>query len=80
MVRTKFCCNGQNAELVMGLWPITRRGLKFYTALYQCKKCKEVTLRGETDQVASYNTLVEFPTPEHVEEIKNIKERKKSRV
>ena len=80
MERTKFCCEGQNATLIMGLWPITRRGLKFFTALYQCKKCKEVTLRGETNQVASYNTLVEFPTPEDVEELKTIKEHKKSHV
>ncbi len=77
MLHTKFCCDGQNAIKVMGLWPVERKGKKYFTAIYQCKKCKELTLRGETNQVQSYNTLVEFISPEMFEELRAEKESKR---
>jgi len=36
-----------------------RRGKKFFMALFQCKVCKEYTLRGE-NQEKEWNTYVEI--------------------
>lgn len=67
--RTKYCCDGQHAVLVQPLFPMERKGVKFYTAIYECKKCGSLTLRGETNQLKTWNTFVEFITPEKVREL-----------
>ena len=63
MIHTKFCCNGQNAVMIEPLYPITRirngQQVKFFTAIYKCKVCSGLTLRGESQQ-RTWNTLVEY--------------------
>ena len=54
----KFCCGGGNAIMIEPLWPMKRRGKKFFMALFQCKTCGEYTLRGE-NQEKMWNTFVE---------------------
>lgn len=73
MERTKFCCNGQNAKLILPLYPQKRKGYIYHTAIYKCKKCHSLTLRGETDQKKSFNTFVEFINPETVNQYKKEK-------
>jgi len=72
--RTKYCCDGQNAVLIKPLFPMTRKNVKFYTAIYQCKKCGALTLRGETNQVKSWNTFLEWLTPEQADKLTKEKE------
>jgi len=59
VTKVKYCCGGGNALLVEPLWPMKRRGKKYYMALYQCKCCKEYSLRGET-QARQWNCFVEL--------------------
>jgi len=73
MEQTKFCCNGQNAKLVLPLWPQKRKDHTYHTAIYKCKKCHELTLRGETNQKKSFNTFVEFISPETLNQYKKEK-------
>lgn len=54
----KYCCGGGNAIMVAPLWPMKKRGKKFYMALFQCKICNEYTLRGD-NQEKDWNTYVE---------------------
>lgn len=58
MTRYKWCCDGNNATMVVPLWPETIEGIKWYTALYQCPKCGEYTKRGETNQRKTNTTFV----------------------
>lgn len=60
MEKTKFCCDGLNAALILPLYPQKRKGYIYHTAIYKCKKCHELTLRGETNQKSSHTTFVEF--------------------
>lgn len=66
MLRLKYCCGGNNAIMVVPLWPVNRNGVKCYTALYKCDKCGEFTLRGEADdrdvrnQHLDWSTFVEY--------------------
>ena len=64
MIRTKFCCNGQNAQLIEPLYPLSiernNQIVKFYTGAYKCKVCGEITLRGESSQLKAWNTYVQI--------------------
>ena len=72
MERHKYCCDGLNADLIEPLFPVFRKvkgqaqPVKYYTAVYKCIKCKSLTLRGETNQLRSWNTFVEFITEDSV--------------
>ncbi len=55
----KFCCNDNNAILIVPLWPMEKRGQKFFMGLFKCKKCGEFTLRGES-QARQWNTFVQI--------------------
>ena len=68
----KFCCGGNNALMVVPLWPMKRRGKKFFMALFQCKCCKEYTLRGE-NQEKMWNTYVEILNEKSAKEFINKK-------
>lgn len=59
ITKKKYCCGGGNAHLVEPLWPMIKRGKKFFMALFQCKKCNEYSLRGES-QEKLWNTFVEI--------------------
>ncbi len=65
---TKYCCGGGNASLIETLFPMVKRGKKFFMAIFQCKKCKEMTLRGE-NQEKEWNTFVEIINEEKVQEL-----------
>ena len=77
MTHTKFCCDGQNAVMVTTLFPMSRirneRQVKFYTAIYKCNQCHEMTLRGETNQLKAWSTFVEYINEDKAREL--IKER-----
>ena len=68
MATVKYCCNGGNAVMVEPLWPMKRRGTKYFMALYQCKKCKEYTLRGDS-QAKEWNTFVEILNKQTAQEL-----------
>lgn len=72
MLSTKFCCEGLHATIIQPLFPMTRerngKSVKFYTALYKCRKCGGLTLRGESNQPIN-NTLVEYVTEEQRTEL-----------
>ena len=55
----KYCCGGGNAHMIETLWPMTKRGKKFFMALFQCKTCKELSLRGES-QEKEWNCFVKI--------------------
>jgi hypothetical protein len=79
MEHTKFCCDGLNAVLIEPLFPVYRdvkdqKKVKFYTAIYQCRKCKELTVRGETNQLRYWTTFIEYITAEQVAALKKEKE------
>lgn len=77
MLRTKYCCGGNTAELIETHIPVIRKrngqAVKFFTAIYKCHKCGELTLRGEA-QLKSWNSLVEFINEETVQKLKKEKE------
>jgi len=50
------------------------KDVKFYTAVYQCKKCGSLSLRGETNQLRSWNTFIEWINPDQVRAL--VEERK----
>ena len=62
MLRNKFCCGGLNAEMIETHIPVIRfkngKQTKFFTAIYKCHHCNEITLRGESS-LKEWNTLVE---------------------
>ena len=72
MERYKYCCDGFTAVKIESMFPILRKvkvngstqTVKFYTAVYQCQKCKKLTLRGETNQLREWNTFIEWITEE----------------
>jgi len=68
IAKTKYCCGGGNAIMVEPLWPMQKRGKKFYMALFQCKICKEYTLRGD-NQEKEWNTYVEILNKKYAEEL-----------
>lgn len=68
VARKKYCCGGGNAILIEPLWPMQRRGTRFYMALYQCKTCGEYTLRGDS-QKEYWNTFVEILSKERAQEL-----------
>ena len=72
---TKYCCGGGNAVLVEPLWPMEKRDQKFFMGLFQCKKCKEYTLRGES-QAKLWNTYVEILNEKHAQKLKAEKKEK----
>lgn len=78
MERTKFCCGGQNATMVETLFPVQRvkngKAAKFFTAVYQCRTCHELTLRGESSQLKAWNTFVEYIDTVRLNELKKEKE------
>jgi len=76
MEHTKYCCEGQNAVIFAPLWPINRAEVKYYTAVYVCKKCHSFTIRGETNQKADHTTFVEFISEEKAVELKTKKRSK----
>jgi len=74
MERSKFCCDGQHATMFVPLWPVIKKKIKWYTAVYQCKKCKEFSIRGETNQKTSWKTFVKFISKKRALELKAQKE------
>lgn len=75
---TKYCCGDNNAIMVEPLWPMKRRGKKFYMALFQCKICKEYTLRGES-QAKDWNTFAEVLNKKRAQELIDKKKERKKR-
>ena len=77
MERAKFCCDGLNADLIEPLFPVYRevkgQKIKFYTAVYKCRRCGEITIRGETNQLRYWNTFIEYIKAEQVEALKKEK-------
>lgn len=73
----KYCCGSNNALMIVPLWPMKRRGKKWFMALFQCKCCHEYSLRG-VNQQESWNTFVEILTKERALEF--IKEKKDRRI
>jgi hypothetical protein len=49
-----------------------RRGIRFYTAIYICRKCGEMTLRGESNKISN-NTFVEYISMKQAEQFKQEK-------
>jgi uncharacterized Fe-S cluster protein YjdI len=78
MEHSKFCCDGLNAVLIEPLFPVYRdvkgQKVKFYTAVYMCRKCKSLSVRGETNQLRSWNTFIEWITEDKVKTL--VEERK----
>ena len=74
MVRTKYCCGGLNAKMIETHIPVTRirngEPVKFFTAIYECADCGELTLRGESTQLKAWNTFVEYLNEQTVEQLK----------
>jgi hypothetical protein len=64
----KYCCGGGNAIMIEPLWPMKRRGMKFFMALFQCKTCKEYSLRGES-QEKEWNTFVDILNEKQAKEL-----------
>jgi hypothetical protein len=72
MERYKSCC-GLSAVLVEPLFPMIRdvkkgngqllKNVKFYTAIYECKTCHSLSLRGESS-LREWNTFIEWITPD----------------
>lgn len=58
--------------MIETLWPMKKRGKKFYMAIYQCKCCKEYSLRGE-NQEKEWNTFVQILNKGQVQELINKK-------
>ena len=64
----KYCCGGGNAVLIEPLFPMVKRKKKYFMAIFQCKKCKEMSLRGE-NQEKEWNTFVEIINDQKVQEL-----------
>jgi len=64
----KYCCGGGNATLIEPLFPMIKRKKKFFMGIYQCKVCKEKTLRGE-NQEKEWNTFVEIINEERAQKL-----------
>ena len=62
--------------MIVPLWPMNIRGKKHFTALYQCKCCKEHSLRGD-NQEKQWNTYVKILNKKEAQEYINRKQRKK---
>ena len=73
MIRTKYCCEGQHAVIFAPLWPMKREEVKYYTAVYVCKKCHSFTIRGETNEKKDHTTFVEFISEDEAIELKTKK-------
>lgn len=80
MLNTKYCCGGQNAKFIVPARSVSRKGVMFKCAVYQCIICKEYSIRGETDQHKEWNTLAKIITAEEAlkiqEEYKEYRQRK----
>ena len=70
----KFCCDGLYAVLITPIKTIQKKGIRWKRGLYQCKVCGEYSIRGETSQKDSWNTLAELVTKEEAESILKEKE------
>jgi hypothetical protein len=87
MERYKSCTCGLTAQMVAPLFPMFRdvtlpngqvaKGVKFYTAIYECKKCKSLSLRGESN-LRQWSTFIEWITAEKAQQL--IEERKSHEV
>lgn len=75
ILSTKYCCGGGNALLVTPLWPMNKRGQKFLMGLFQCKKCREYSLRGES-QAKQWNCFVEILNESNAKELMTQKKEK----
>ena len=51
------------------------KGVKFYTAIYTCKTCGSLSLRGESNQLRSWNTFIEWITPDKAQALVNERNR-----
>ncbi len=60
----KYCCKGQHAELITPIKSVTKKGIVWRRGLYRCRKCKGYSIRGEADQLDTWNTLVELISKE----------------
>src|SRR5512135_3102533 len=73
MERVKACC-GFSAVLTQPLFPMYRdvevngrvfKNVKFYTAIYECKRCGSISVRGETNQLREWNTFIQWIKKEY---------------
>jgi hypothetical protein len=82
MERIKTCC-GLSAVMVQPLYPMCRdveinghvfKNVKFYTAIYECKRCGSISVRGETNQLREWNTFIQWIKKEDVPKLIKEKE------
>jgi hypothetical protein len=74
MERIKACC-GLSAVMTQPLFPMYRdvtvngrvfKNVKFYTAIYECKTCGSISIRGETNQLREWSTFIQWIKKEDV--------------
>ena len=59
MINHRYCCGNLNAVFQFSIRPVTdRTNTHWKRAVYQCKICKEYTVRADTDQLESWNTKI----------------------
>jgi len=75
----KYCCGGLHAAFIVPTRSEIRNGARYKCAMYQCKVCKEYTIRGETNQVREWTTLARIISAEQALEIKRSYEEYRSR-
>jgi hypothetical protein len=78
MERAKACCGGNTAIMIQPLYPMYRkingRTVKFYTAIYECKRCGSLSVRGETGQLREWNTFIQWIKKEDIPKLIKEKE------
>jgi hypothetical protein len=57
MITHRYCCGEQNAIYQFSIKPITENKTHWKRAVYQCKLCKEITIRADTN-LKAWNTKI----------------------
>ena len=57
MERFKYCCGGLKAYMIQPLFPVKIKDTIWYTAMYVCSKCGQISIRGECNK-PDHNTMV----------------------
>jgi hypothetical protein len=66
----KYCCGGLNAMFLVSLGTRNMDGVQWEVGLYQCRRCSQYTLRGETHADRTDTVFVKILSREEGETIR----------